>query len=221
MGNAIGNASTDIGSFIGNVLTAPFKATLGRSCLNVCSGPWDLSCFIEHFCLPDIAKLVMISALCFIILMFITLLFKLGICQCVVKSICKMSCAACAMYWCAIGEMIRCLWYNLRNTKRVYRRKRLRDIEAASYYYPSDDEPSSTNSLSPTHNIRPKQRRRRRRQGSKHNHNRGSNRRLTRLRSRQLSVRVGGKSRRVRSARKMKSSKVRVKKLLKVKDVVD
>ncbi|KAG7587562.1 hypothetical protein ISN45_Aa02g027340, partial [Arabidopsis thaliana x Arabidopsis arenosa] len=105
MGNAIGKASTDIGGFIGNIFTAPFKATLGRSCLDVCSGPWDLACFIEHFCLPDIAKLVLMSSLCFIILMFISLLFKLGICQCVVKSICKMSCAACAAYWFAIGEM--------------------------------------------------------------------------------------------------------------------
>ncbi|CAH8258625.1 unnamed protein product [Arabidopsis lyrata] len=105
MGNAIGKASTDIGGFIGNIFTAPFKATLGRSCLDVCSGPWDLACFIEHFCLPDIAKLVLMSSLCFIILMFITLLFKLGICQCVVKSICKMSCAACAAYCFAIGEM--------------------------------------------------------------------------------------------------------------------
>lgn len=150
------------------------------------------------------------------VLMFITLLFKLGICQCVVKSICKMSCAACAMYWFAIGEMIRCLWHSLTNTKRVYRRKRLRDIEAASYSYPSDDEPSSADS------TRPKQRRRRRtRRRSKHNHNRGSNRRLVRLKSRQMSIRVGGKSRRVRSGRKMKSSRVRVKKkILKVNDLV-
>ena len=127
-----------------------------------------------------------------------------------------MSCAACAMYWFAIGEMIRCLWHSLRNTKRVYRRKRLHDIEAASYDYPSDDEPSASDK------IMPKQRRRRRRQGSKHNHNRGSNRRLVRLRSRQMSIRVGGKSRRVRSGRKMKSSRVRVKKkILKVNDVLD
>jgi len=33
---------------------------------DVCSGPWDLECFIEHFCLPDIAKLVLMSSLCFI-----------------------------------------------------------------------------------------------------------------------------------------------------------
>ncbi|CAH8356174.1 unnamed protein product [Eruca vesicaria subsp. sativa] len=216
MGNTIG---TDIGGFLGNVFTAPFKATLGRSCLNVCSGPWDLSCFIEHFCLPDIAKLVLISGLCVIILMFITLLFKLGICQCVVKNICKMSCAACAMYWFAIGEMIRCLWHSLTNTKRVYRRKRIRDIEVASYGYPSDNEPSSSDS------TRPKQRRRRRRGpgrgGGLHNHNHGSNRRLVRLKSRQMSIRVGGKSRRVRSGKKKKSSRVRVKKIVKDKDVVD
>lgn len=151
-------------------------------------------------------------------MMFITLLFKLGICQCVVKSLCKMCCAACAMYWFAIGEMIRCLWHSLTNTKRVYRRKRLRDIEAASYDYPSDNEPSSPDS------TRPKQRRRkrRRRQVSKHNHNRGSSsRRLVRLKSRQMSIRVGGKSRRVRSGRKMKSSRVRIKKIVKDKDVVD
>ncbi|CAL9241187.1 unnamed protein product [Arabidopsis halleri] len=205
MGNAIGKASTDIGGFIGNIFTAPFKATLGRSCLDVCSGPWDLACFIEHFCLPDIAKLVLMSSLCFLILMFITLLFKLGICQCVVKSICKMSCAACAAYWFAIGEMVSCLWHSLTNIKRVrHRRKRLGDIEATMYDYPSDGESSSSDRPSRINNIRPKQRRRR--LGSKHNH-----RRLIRLSSRQLSVRVGGKSRRVRrSARKIKSRRVKI-----------
>ncbi|AEE36179.1 transmembrane protein [Arabidopsis thaliana] len=222
MGNAIGKASNDIGGFIGNIFTAPLKATLGRSCLDVCSGPWDLECFIEHFCLPDIAKLVLMSSLCFIILMFITLLFKLGICQCVVKSICKMSCAACAAYWFDIGEMISCLCHSLTNINRVNRRrKRLDDIEATTYDYPSDDESSSSDSPSRIDNIRPKQRRRR--LGSKHSHHHhGSNRnnrRLIRLPSRQLSVRVGGKSRRVRrSTRKIKSRKI---KTLKVKDVVD
>lgn len=155
----------------------------------------------------------------FSVLMFITLLFKLGICQCVVKSICKMSCAACAAYWFAIGEMVSCLWHSLTNVKRVRRRrKRLSDIEAATYDYPTDDESSSLDSRMT--NIRPK---RRRRLGSKHNHHHhGSNRnnrRLIRLPSRQMSVRVGGKSRRVRSARrKIKSRRV---KILKVKDLVD
>ncbi|XP_010472727.1 PREDICTED: uncharacterized protein LOC104752316 isoform X2 [Camelina sativa] len=219
MGNALGKASTDIGGFIGNIFTAPLKATLGRSCLDVCTGPWDLACFIEHFCLTDIAKLVLISGLCFIILMFITLLFKIGICQCVVKSICKMSCAACAAYWFAIGEMVSCLWHSLTNVKRVRRsRKRLGDIEAATYDYSSDDESSSSVSPSRRKNIRPKRRRRNRLGGSKHNHHHhGSNRRLIWLPSRQMSVRVGGKSRRI-SARTRKSRRV---KILKVKDVVD
>ncbi|XP_019093990.1 PREDICTED: uncharacterized protein LOC104752316 isoform X1 [Camelina sativa] len=257
MGNALGKASTDIGGFIGNIFTAPLKATLGRSCLDVCTGPWDLACFIEHFCLTDIAKLVLISGLCFIsnllsfsflylaiiirfyktiflifciilfvfvyffssVLMFITLLFKIGICQCVVKSICKMSCAACAAYWFAIGEMVSCLWHSLTNVKRVRRsRKRLGDIEAATYDYSSDDESSSSVSPSRRKNIRPKRRRRNRLGGSKHNHHHhGSNRRLIWLPSRQMSVRVGGKSRRI-SARTRKSRRV---KILKVKDVVD
>ncbi|XP_010417505.1 PREDICTED: uncharacterized protein LOC104703230 [Camelina sativa] len=215
MGNALGKASTDIGGFIGNIFTAPLKATLGRSCLDVCSGPWDLACFIEHFCLTDIAKLVLMSALCFIILMFITLLFKLGICQCVVKSICKMSCAACAAYWFAIGEMISCLWHSLTNVKRVRRnRKRLGDIEAATYDYSSDDESSSSVSPSRRKNIRPKPRRRNRLGGSKHNHrhlgSNGNNHRLIRLPSRQMSVRVGGKSRRIRSARTRKSRRDKI-----------
>lgn len=150
--------------------------------------------------------------------MFITLLFKLGICQCVVKSICKMSCAACAAYWFAIGEMVSCLWHSLTSVKRVNRRrKRLHDIEAANYDFPSDEESSSSESLTHINNIKPK---RRRRIGSKHKHHRrGGNRRLVGLRSRTMSIRVGGKSRRVRSAKKMKSN--RVKKILKVKYVVD
>ncbi|XP_010539604.1 PREDICTED: uncharacterized protein LOC104813627 isoform X2 [Tarenaya hassleriana] len=212
MGGVVGKAANDVGVFIGNAFAAPFKAILGRSCENVCTGPWDLECFIEHFCIPDLAKLLMISALSFLILMFFYLLLKLGICQCAVKSLCKMSCAACEAYCCTIGDIVCFLCRKLRNTKRVYRRRRRwHDIEAMTYS--SSEELGLSDSYSPR-NISRKRRRRRRRGGGESGktgmesgrsyHNRSSSSRHRIKLSREVSVRIGGKSRRGRRSRRRK-----------------
>ncbi|XP_010539603.1 PREDICTED: uncharacterized protein LOC104813627 isoform X1 [Tarenaya hassleriana] len=244
MGGVVGKAANDVGVFIGNAFAAPFKAILGRSCENVCTGPWDLECFIEHFCIPDLAKLLMISALSFLskssfffllcffyllvgillilfslfffsflaVLMFFYLLLKLGICQCAVKSLCKMSCAACEAYCCTIGDIVCFLCRKLRNTKRVYRRRRRwHDIEAMTYS--SSEELGLSDSYSPR-NISRKRRRRRRRGGGESGktgmesgrsyHNRSSSSRHRIKLSREVSVRIGGKSRRGRRSRRRK-----------------
>lgn len=59
-------------------------------------------------------------------LLFICLLFKLGICQCIGRSLCKMCCVTCQSCWFVFEN----LWYKQINTKRVYRgRRRFRDVE--------------------------------------------------------------------------------------------
>ncbi|CAA7062042.1 unnamed protein product [Microthlaspi erraticum] len=57
-----------------------------------------------------------------------------------------MPCPVCATYWFAIGEMCRCLWIILTNTKR--RRNLLSDTGAATCDHPSDNE---SYSLIPSH----------------------------------------------------------------------
>lgn len=63
--------------------------------------------------------------------MFVYLLFKVGIIQCIGRSLCKMTWAAFKAYWFALRDMSCFLWHKLKNTKRVYRR-RFRDVEAGS-----------------------------------------------------------------------------------------
>ncbi|XP_021689480.2 uncharacterized protein LOC110671351 isoform X2 [Hevea brasiliensis] len=61
-------------------------------------------------------------------LMFFYLLFKVGICQCIGRSICKMCWAACETYWFSLQYITCFVWHKLKNTKRVHRRH-FRDIE--------------------------------------------------------------------------------------------
>lgn len=97
---------------------------------------WDVICFIEHLCVANLVKLFMILCLCFMILMFFYLLFKVGICQCIVKSLCKLCWTACETYCFTLEDITYFFWHNLKNTKRVNRRRRrygrhhqFRDIE--------------------------------------------------------------------------------------------
>ncbi|RZC71942.1 hypothetical protein C5167_035093 [Papaver somniferum] len=131
MGAVIGKAANGICSAIGNAFTAPFKTIFGASCEDICSGTWDFTCFIEHLCFSNIVRLLMVLGLCYIILVFIYLLFQLGIVQCICRSLCKMCWFACQSYFHAIEDFTCCLWYKLKNTKRVHRRRprRYRDIE--------------------------------------------------------------------------------------------
>ncbi|XP_031105820.1 uncharacterized protein LOC116010518 [Ipomoea triloba] len=131
MGDVLSKAADGFG----NALAAPLKAMLGGSCEEVCSGVWDITCFITHLCVSDLMRLFMILVLCYITLLFFYLFFKLGICQCVGKSVCKMYCSACKAYWSALGCMTCFFWHKLTNVKRVNRRRRRRrhfpDVETS------------------------------------------------------------------------------------------
>ncbi|KAJ0008415.1 hypothetical protein Pint_30745 [Pistacia integerrima] len=137
MGTIISKTANGVGGVFGNAFSAPCKAIFGRSYEGVCSGPWDIVCFIEHFCIANLVKLLMIFGLCYIILWFCDLLFNLGICQCIIRSLCKMCCAACETYWYALEDITCFLWQKLMNTKRRNRHGRIRDVELG---YSSSDE---------------------------------------------------------------------------------
>ncbi|KAL6335537.1 hypothetical protein AAG906_030665 [Vitis piasezkii] len=73
-------------------------------------------------------------------------MFKLGIFQCIGRSLCKMCYAACETYWHALKYITCFLWYKLKNTKRVNRRRRrerFKDFELG--HYSSDTSESSNN----------------------------------------------------------------------------
>ncbi|KAM6562831.1 hypothetical protein CsatB_022829 [Cannabis sativa] len=158
MGSVISHAANGVGGLLGSAITAPFKTVFGHSCEDICSGPWDVVCFIEHLCVSNLLRFLLILILCYITLLFFYLLFKIGICQCIVKSLCKMCWAACEAYWFALEDITCFLWHKLINTKRVNRRRRRRrrlqrrrfhDIEQG--YSTSDDETDSSSGYSNHH----------------------------------------------------------------------
>ncbi|KAE7998935.1 hypothetical protein FH972_003428 [Carpinus fangiana] len=216
MGNVIGKAANGIGGVLGHAFVAPIKTIFGESCEGVCSGPWDVACFIEHLCVSNLVKLLMILVLCYIMLLFFYLLFKLGICQCIGRSLCKMCWAACETYWFALEDITCFLWHKLKNTKRINRRHRLRFQDFEMGYSSSDDSDFSDkygNLNLHTKRKTARERRKERLRSSLYPSSRHSSyhrhRHHVRLNTREVSLHVKGGSQGLRSSRHLQLSKVR------------
>ncbi|PQQ21141.1 protein HAPLESS 2 [Prunus yedoensis var. nudiflora] len=219
MGDVISKAADGVGGLLEKAFLAPFKTMFGGSCEDVCSGPWDFGCFIEHLCVSSLLKLLMILVLCYITLLFFYLLFKLGLFQCIGKSLCKMCWAACETYWYALEDITCFLWYKLKNTKRVNRhrhrhrrRSQFRDIEQGYSSSEENDLWDNYHELNVSRKRKSLSRRRKdklqssvypsSRSGTRSHHHVG-------LKSRGRSVRIGGRSQRPRSSRHLRLRKVR------------
>ncbi|CAL5090145.1 unnamed protein product [Urochloa decumbens] len=129
MGSAVSSAANGLGTLVGNAVAAPFRALFGASCEGVCSGTWDLPCFVEHLCVSSLARLFVVAILTYVVLLFGYLLCKLGIVKCVAKNAFKtvwIPCSACCR---ALGGACCLLWRKVRETKRVYRGRRGRRQE--------------------------------------------------------------------------------------------
>ncbi|KAL5983115.1 hypothetical protein ACLOJK_017196 [Asimina triloba] len=119
MGAVVSKAVNGVAASITSVFVAPIKKIFSTSCEGVCSGTWDVICFIENLCFSNLVKLLMILGLCYIR-----------------KSLCKVAWAACKTYWHALEDVSCFLWYKLKNTKRVYRgrHRHLLDVEEGYTY---------------------------------------------------------------------------------------
>lgn len=219
MGSVVSQAANGIGGVVGNAFAVPIKTLFGVSCEDVCSGPWDLICFIEHLCVSDLLKLLMIFALSYMTLMFFYLLFKTGVCQCIGRSLCKMCWAACETYWFALEDIACFLWHKLKNTKRVNRRRRFRDIEAG---YTSSSETDFSEDYHHLGRKRKSAMERRKirsrswrslhpssRFGCRINNHRQHHQHHVRLKTREISVHVKGGSRRLRNSRQFQLARLR------------
>ncbi|KAJ6367360.1 hypothetical protein OIU77_003674 [Salix suchowensis] len=151
----------------------------------------------------------MIFALSYLTLMFFYLLFKVGICQCIGRSLCKICWAGCEAYWFAFEDITCFLWHKLKNTKRVNRRRRFRDIEAGYTSSSESDSSEDYHHLGRKNKSGMERRRTRSRSwrslhpssrfGSRNNHHRHH----VRLKTREISVHVKGGSRRPRNSRQL------------------
>ncbi|XP_020530672.1 uncharacterized protein LOC18446542 isoform X2 [Amborella trichopoda] len=129
MGNLVASLFSGAVEGVGNVLKEIFQAPLqflaGKLCSSGCGPTWDLICYIEHFCIAQILKLVMVLALAYLVF------------QCIGRSICKMVWGLLATYFSLWEYGCMILWTKLKSVKRE-RRRHLRDIEEE--YESSQDE---------------------------------------------------------------------------------
>ncbi|OEL15263.1 hypothetical protein BAE44_0023718 [Dichanthelium oligosanthes] len=148
MGSVVSSAADGLGTLVGNALSAPFRAIFGASCKDVCSGTWDLPCFIEHLCFSSLAKFFVAALLAYTVLLVSYLLCKLGIVKCVAKNACKMVWKPCSACCRTLGGACCLLWGKVRDTKRVYRGRRRHqregDVELGEPSTSCDDTGSSS-----------------------------------------------------------------------------
>ncbi|XP_043710876.1 uncharacterized protein LOC122659809 [Telopea speciosissima] len=218
MGTAISRAANAIGGILGSAFVAPFKTIFGGSCEGICAGTWDIMCFIEHLCISNLVKLLMVLGLIYTTLMFMYLLFKVGIIQCIGRSLCKMCWASCETYWFALEDISCFLWHKLKNTKRVYRRRRRHFPDVEEGYSSIDGNESSNNyessSLSRKQSVRERRKDRMQmslypvRRTSKYKSMNRSRRHNVRWKTSELSVHVRSGSGRLRNSRKFQVRKV-------------
>jgi hypothetical protein len=150
------------------------------------------------------------------VLLFFYLLFKVGICQCIGRSLCKMCWAACETYWFALEDITCFLWHKLKNTKRINRRHRRRFQDFEMGYSSSDDSDFSDkygNLNLHTKRKTARERRKERLRSSLYPSSRHSSyhrhRHHVRLNTREVSLHVKGGSQGLRSSRHLQLSKVR------------
>ncbi|KAF0905362.1 hypothetical protein E2562_003947 [Oryza meyeriana var. granulata] len=144
MGSAVSTVANGALKFVGDVLGAPFRSIFDASCDGVCSGMWDVSCFMEHLCLVSLARLFIFLVLSFIMLY---LMCKVGL-KCVMKRAGKAAMAACSCSCHTLHFLCR----KLCSTKRVRRGRHRNDVEeggvwgGSGFGWSSSEEDSSEGS---------------------------------------------------------------------------
>ncbi|KAL3641245.1 hypothetical protein CASFOL_016213 [Castilleja foliolosa] len=141
MGNAIGSLFSGLGQVFGKLLGHPLDFLSGQSCNSICAPTWDFACYIENFCVAHLLKFVMVAMLVYFVLLFLYLVYSLGICQCICHTLCRIVWACFATCFSGLDFCCSYLCHKLRTVKRTRRRRRRkRDIEAPISTSTSEDE---------------------------------------------------------------------------------
>ncbi|KAL4186097.1 hypothetical protein AMTRI_Chr09g32070 [Amborella trichopoda] len=135
----MGNVLNGIGVGVGSAVLKPLDIALGTSCELTCQGTWDIICFIRHFCISSLVKMALVILLIYFLFQFLILLCRLGVFGFLARSLGKMARAFCGTYFFAIRDICGFLWYKLKNTKRINRRRRFQDHDECSECESSSD----------------------------------------------------------------------------------
>ncbi|CAJ1940109.1 unnamed protein product [Sphenostylis stenocarpa] len=146
MGNVIESFASGLGQTIGKLFNSPIEFLSGKSCSSVCGPTWDFMCYIENFCIANILKLAMVFMLSYIVLLFLYLVHKLGICGCLCRSSCKMiwACFSSCFYVWEYSCTFLCM--KLHSMRRTRRRVRMHMNQ--NFYFKTGEEDYTDESLS-------------------------------------------------------------------------
>ncbi|GER49169.1 hypothetical protein STAS_26387 [Striga asiatica] len=145
MGNVVGSFFSGLGRAIDKLLGHPLEFLSGKSCNSVCAPTWDFICYIENFCVAQLLKFVMVAMLVYFVLLFLYLLYNLGICQCICRTLFRITWACFSTCFSSFDFCCSYLCYKLRTIRRLRkRRRRKKDIEEfdgqTSPYISSEDD---------------------------------------------------------------------------------
>ncbi|WMV34466.1 hypothetical protein MTR67_027851 [Solanum verrucosum] len=139
MDNVIGSLLSGFGAILGKIFGHPFDFLAGKSCSKVCGPTWDLSCYIENFCISHLLKLAMLSILSYFALLFLYLQYKLGIYGCICHMLCRSTWTC--LYTCFSVLDCCCNFLCFKQKKTRSRRHQIiRDIEEEGELYQRKNE---------------------------------------------------------------------------------
>ncbi|CAK9168744.1 unnamed protein product [Ilex paraguariensis] len=121
MGSVIGSLSSGFVEVVGNLFGHPLDFLAGKSCSSTCGSTWDFICYIENFCIAHLLKLAIVAALFYLVLLFFYLSHKLGICECICTTLCKITWACFATCFSVLEYSCTFLCYKLPMLKRKHR----------------------------------------------------------------------------------------------------
>ncbi|KAL4280093.1 hypothetical protein GQ457_03G032420 [Hibiscus cannabinus] len=129
MDKVISSVFSGVGNAIGKVFHSPLDFLSGKNCSSVCGSTWDLICYIENFCVANILKLIMAlisnySFTGFAVLLYLYLVYKVGICQCIAHSLCRMAWKCISCCFSSLQLCCNFLCNKLRNVERIDRRRK-------------------------------------------------------------------------------------------------
>ncbi|XP_016479600.1 uncharacterized protein LOC107800867 [Nicotiana tabacum] len=128
MGNVIGTVLSGFGEILGKLLGHPLDFLAGKACSSVCAPTWDFLCYIENFCISQLLKSAMVSILLYFAVLFLYLLYKLGICQCICHILCRSTWACFSTCFSVLDYCCTFLCFKLQQLL-LTRRRHQKDIE--------------------------------------------------------------------------------------------
>ncbi|XP_009774288.1 uncharacterized protein [Nicotiana sylvestris] len=129
MGNVMGTVLSGFGEILGKLLGHPLDFLAGKACSSVCAPTWDFLCYIEHFCISQLLKSAMVSILLYFVVLFLYLLYKLGICQCICHILCRCTWACFSTCFSVLDCCCTFLCFKLQQLLLTTRRRQKSDIE--------------------------------------------------------------------------------------------